>query len=88
MGFSLIMGLLGIFNRKLNRQADWIKKLSDCTYAVFIIHTPVLVTLSLGVRNLHLDPFFKAMMLAPIALALSFSAALILKKIPVLNKII
>ena len=87
-GFSIILGLIGIFKQKLNTQGKWAKRLSGATYAVFIIHPPVIVTLSSFLKDWEVYPILKFILLAPVALFLCYTLGILLKKTPVINKII
>jgi glucans biosynthesis protein C len=87
-GFSIIIGLIGIFRQKLNYQGKWVKQLSGAAYAVFIIHPFVIVTLSSLLKDWEVYPVLKFVILAPLALFLCFGTGLLLKKIPVVNQII
>ena len=88
LGFSLIIGLLGIFKEKWNGQGNWAKTLSASTYTVYIIHPPIIIFLALGFRQVELYPPFKFLLLAPIALVLCFGLANIIRKLPLARKIL
>ena len=87
-GFSIIIGLIGIFKKQLNKQRKWAKQLSGSAYAVFIIHPLVIVTLSSILKDWEVYPVLKFIILSPLALSLCFGIGILLKKIPVLNKVI
>jgi len=88
VGFSLIIGLTGIFKKKFNRQSKVGSLLSGAAYAVFIIHPFVLVTISVMLKNLEVYPVIKFIMIAPVALFLCFGIGILLKKTPVVNRAI
>ena len=87
-GFSLMIGLLGIFKEKLFKQGKWARLLSGSAYAVFIIHPVVIVSLSVFVKNWEIYPVLKFALLAPIALILCFGLGILLKQIPLLKKVL
>ncbi len=87
-GIAMIMGLLGLFNHKFSRQPDWIKRLSESTYAVLILHAPILVGLSVAASDIRLDPFYKFIGIAPLAVVFSFTAAVLIRKIPIVAKVV
>jgi glucan biosynthesis protein C len=87
-GFSIILGLIGIFKQKLNTQGKWAKQLSGAAYAVFIIHPLVIVTLSSFLKDWKVYPILKFILLAPVALFICYTLGILLKKTPVINKII
>ena len=86
-GFSMIIGLIGIFKQKLNKQDILAKKLSGAAYAVFIIHAFVIVTLSSILKDWCVYPVVKFIILSPVALFLCFAIGILLKKIPLFTKI-
>jgi surface polysaccharide O-acyltransferase-like enzyme len=63
-------------------------KLSRNTYAAYIFHPLVLVALALSLRNLPVDPTFKLLVVAPLAVAGSFLLASVITMIPGVRKII
>jgi len=87
-GFSLMIGLTGIFKEKFNQQGKLVKSLSGAAYAVFIAHAFLTVTLSIVLKSWEVYPILKFIILAPVALFLSYGMGILLKKIPIVNKII
>ncbi len=87
VGFSLIMGLLGLFQHRSWLQTKWISSISESTYALFFIHAPILVGLCICVQSVRLDPFYKFCALVPVAILVGIPAALGLRKIPFVNKV-
>ena len=87
-GFALIIGLTGIFKQKLNKQNNLTKRLSADAYTVYIIHTPLLVLLTLLLTNLPLYPAVKFLVVAPISLILIFLAAGLIRRLPMAKKIL
>lgn len=88
VGFSLMIGLTGIFKKKFNKQGKLANLLSGAAYAVFIVHAFVIVTLSIILKNWDVYPVLKFIIVAPIALFLCFGIGILLKKIPFINKVI
>jgi hypothetical protein len=87
-GISLIIGLLGLGKKYLNRQGVLAKNLSDSAYGVFVFHTPVIVTIAVIFAGWAIFPPLKFVVLAPVALAACFILAGLLKKIPGFNVVI
>lgn len=87
-GFSLMIGLVGIFKEKLFKQGKWGRLLSGSAYAVFIIHPVVIVSLSVLVKEWEIYPVLKFVLLAPLALFLCFSLGILLKKIPFFKRVL
>ncbi|MBU3927637.1 MAG: acyltransferase [Bacteroidetes bacterium] len=87
-GFSLMIGLTGMLKDKINKQGKLAKSMSGAAYAVFMIHAPVIVFISLSLENWDLYPVLKFIVIAPVALFVCFGIGILLKKIPIVNKII
>jgi len=87
-GFSLIIGLTGIFRKKLNKQNRLAKSMSADAYTVYIIHAPMIVLVSLTFRNFDLHPLLKYLIVAPIALIVIFIVADVIRRLPFLRKIL
>ena len=88
IGFSIITTLL-CFGKKLwNKQSGLIVRLSRYTFAVYIFHPLVLISLSLSIRNWDVDPSLKLLLVAPLAVVFSFLLASIIVLIPGVKKII
>ena len=87
-GFSIMIGLIGIFKQRFFEQGKWAKQLSGAAYAVYIIHPVVIVALSAVLKDFDVYPVLKFILLAPISLFLCFSFGLLIKKIPLVNKVV
>jgi surface polysaccharide O-acyltransferase-like enzyme len=87
-GLGLMIGLLGIFREKFNSQGNWGKRLSASAYGVFIFHAPVVVMITLAFRGVDIPGIAKFLVLAPVAIAASFMAALLVRKIPFADRVL
>lgn len=87
-GFSLMIGLAGIFKEKFNSQGSLAKKLSGSAYGVFVFHAPVIVGLCAVFVHWGIFPFLKFIVLAPLALFACFAVAFIFKQIPGVKKVL
>lgn len=87
-GFSLIIGLAGIFKYRFNAQSGFARQLSDSAYGVFVFHAPVIVALSVALRHWSVFPPLKFIVLAPVSLIACFLVAWGIKQIPGVRKII
>jgi hypothetical protein len=87
LGFSLIIGLLGIAKKLANRQGDFARQLSDSAYGVFVFHAPVIVAIGLIFKSWQTTPLLKFITLAPVALTACFFLAWLVRKIPGVRKI-
>jgi surface polysaccharide O-acyltransferase-like enzyme len=88
LGFSIIVALL-VYGKKLwNKSSSFMAKLSRNAFAVYIFHPLVLIVLTLSFRNWDVDPAFKLLVVAPLAVVGSFLLASVITSIPGVRKII
>ena len=88
LGFSIIMALLTFGKKFWNKSTVLMAKLSRNAFAVYIFHPLVLLSLSLCIRNLAIDPAWKLLIVAPLAVLGSFLLASVITLIPGIRKII
>jgi len=86
-GIAIMVSLFGIFKARRNTQNNFTKKLSDSAYAVYVLHPPVLVVISILFINWKVMLLLKFLALMPLALIFSFGIAMIVKQIPLLKRI-
>lgn len=84
---SMIYGLLGISKTYFNRQGNFARQLSCGAFGVYVMHPPILMIVSLAFLNWHTLPMLKFLALAPIALALCFLVARMVRKLPGVDRI-
>lgn len=88
VGFILVTTLLCISKYSWNAYSEFLSKLSRSTFAVYIFHPLLVISLSVAVRNWEIEPVLKLLIVAPLAVILSFLLGLLIVKIPVVNKVI
>jgi surface polysaccharide O-acyltransferase-like enzyme len=88
LGFSIIVALLTYGKKMWNKSSALMCKLSRNVFAVYIFHPLVLIVLSLAFRNWAIDPVWKFLVVAPLAVAGSFLLASVITLIPGVRKII
>ncbi len=88
LGFSIIVALLTYGKKLWNKSSALMGKLSRNAFAVYIFHPPVLIALSLSIRNWDVDPALKFLVVAPLAVVGSFLLASVITLIPGVRKII
>lgn len=87
-GIAIGLGLLNLFQRRFNSASHLGRWLSDRAFAVYVLHTPILVALALGLESIHLSPVSGALLLTILGLTASYLAADIAKRIPGLRQIL
>ena len=88
IGLSILTALLIKGKRSWNTSSPLLSKLSRSSFAVYIFHPLVVVSLSMMVRNWMIDPAIKLLIVAPIAVLASFSLGSLILLIPGDKKII
>jgi len=88
IGFSIITVLL-TFGRELwDKSSVLLSKLSRYTFAVYIFHPLLIISLSLALRNWAIEPALKLLVVGPLAVIGSFLLASVIVIIPGVKKII
>ena len=81
------IGLLGIFRSKFSSQNRLQKFLSDQAFGVYVFHAPILISISLVLKNLALPPLLKFSLVAVITIPCCFIFSWIIKKAPGFKKV-
>ena len=84
---SFSLALIGIFKFKLNLSGAFQKFLSDHAFAVFVFHAPVLIGISILLKDLEMHPVAKFFMVFMIAVPMSFIVSWLIRRIPLLDKV-
>lgn len=86
VGVSL--GLLAIFQKKYNKQGKVSKFLSENAFGVYVIHTPILVGITMMFSGIVLNPLMKMIMMAILVLPICFGFSHLLRTLPLVKKIL
>lgn len=84
---AIIVGFIGIFKEKFNKQNKLQKFLSSNCFAVYVFHSPILIGTALLLKNVSINPLGKCLLVISIVLPLSFITASLIRSIPLLRKI-
>jgi len=85
---AMIIALLFLFRKWLNRQGRVSKAMSASAYTAYIIHAPVIVFVALAMRNISLYPLFKFALAVIIAVPLCFALANFIRQLPLAKRIL
>jgi surface polysaccharide O-acyltransferase-like enzyme len=85
---GMILVLLVWFREKVNHQGAVAKAMSDSTFTVYFIHPLVLVFLALALKPIHMYPLLKWALVSLLATFLCFTMAYVLRKMPLMRKIL
>ena len=86
VGIGIMIALLGIFKEKYNEQGALLKMASASAYSVYIIHTLILICVSILIKDVSLSSTFKFLLFAPVILFIAFGLGNILRKLPLLRR--
>lgn len=85
---GMATGLIGLFRAKLDIRHTLTQELSCNVYTVYVIHAPVLVFFCMALRQIDMYPIAKFLVLAPVVLAMNFMLASLIRRIPLVNKVL
>ncbi|HCN82617.1 MAG TPA: hypothetical protein DIT07_03220, partial [Sphingobacteriaceae bacterium] len=88
VGFTLVTTLLCISKHSWNGYSEFLSKLSRSTFAVYIFHPLLIISISVALRNWAIEPALKLLLVAPLSIIFSFLLGLLIVRIPVVNKIV
>ncbi len=87
-GVGLSLGLMALFTAKLNRDGPVLRLLADRSFAVYVLHAPVLVALYLVLRPLPQRAAGLAALLTLAGLIVSYALADLARRVPGLRAIL
>jgi surface polysaccharide O-acyltransferase-like enzyme len=85
---GMVISLLIWFRKRLDHQGKLARTISNSAYAVYISHAPILLFVSIGLRNVELYPLLKFAPAAAICIPLCFLFAGFARKLPVARRIL
>nr|WP_067062234.1 acyltransferase [Mucilaginibacter sp. L294] len=88
VGFTIITALLCIGKRRWNKPSGFLNSLSRSTFAVYIFHPLVVISLTVAASGWAIDTALKLLVVAPLAVLFSFLLGIVLVEIPGVNKIV
>ena len=88
MCVAMCLVVLDLFSRRFNRQGRLARILSDNSFAVYVLHSVVIIPLALALSGLQMDLSLKFLLVAPVALTLCYFVAYTLRRIPLVRSIL
>jgi len=85
---SIIIALLFIFKEKYYKENKLTKFASPNYYGAYIFHTLIVVAFVLLLKNLAVPSLIKILIVSTLSIPLSFIVTNLLKKIPLINKVL
>jgi glucans biosynthesis protein C len=84
---GVCLGLIVIYRERANTRTVVRGFLSDNAFAVYVFHTPLLVTISLLLKAVSMAPLGKAGLVAVLAVTASFLFSTLIRQVPGLRRI-
>jgi hypothetical protein len=88
MGLAMVVTLLVWFRSRFNQQGSLTQKMSAAAYATYIFHVPVIILLAIALSSIRLELALKFVLVAPLAVALSFLVGYAVKRLPIARSIL
>jgi len=85
---GMCLGLIPLFRRFFNGQGRFGRFLSQHSYAVYVFHIPIIVLLAVALRGIELAALLKFGMMAVIVVPTCFAVAYIVRKIPLVSRVL
>lgn len=85
---GLCLGLIPLFRRFVNGQGGFGRFMSQNSYAVYVIHIPIIVFLAYALRGVELATMLKFGLASLIIVPVCFLVAFVLRKIPYVSKVL
>ena len=86
MAVGLSLGFVVLFRALFNTQGGVARFLSRHSYAVYVVHVPVVVYLAYALRDVALAPLPKAALAALIIVPACFALAFVVRKLPLMSR--
>jgi len=85
---GVCLGLVVLFRERFNRQGRLARFCSDNAFAVYVFHPPVVIGTSLAVRGFAAPAVAKFAVVSAVSTLVTFSAASLLRRVPLLKSIL
>jgi surface polysaccharide O-acyltransferase-like enzyme len=85
---GVCLGLIVLFRERFNAQGRIARFLSDNAFAVYVLHPPVVIGASLALRGVQAPPVAKFAIVSAIATGVTFVAAVPLRRVPLLKRVL
>ncbi len=85
VAFSL--GLLVLFRERVNARTPLFGFLSDNCFGVYVFHAPILVAISMAIKEVKMYPLVKTALAAAAALTVAYIFAALVRKVPGLRRL-
>lgn len=88
LAVGLCLGFITLFRRVAKVQRRFGRFLSQHSYAVYVIHIPIIVFVTYGLRAVTLAPLLKFGLASVILVPVCFAIAYVIRKLPLVSKVL
>jgi len=88
MCVSMVIVVLAWFRKRFDHQGRLAKVMSDNCFAVYIFHPLIIVWLGLALSGIQMNLALKFIWVAPVAVALCYLVAYLIRKIPFVRSVL
>lgn len=88
MCVAMSITVLVWFRSRWNRQGALARAMSGSSYAVYVLHPLLIVPLAIALSGWIIDPALKFLLVAPLAVALCFSVAYLIRRLPPVRSVL
>jgi glucan biosynthesis protein C len=88
IGTALVIVALVWCRDRFDRQGRLLRSMSAASYAVYVLHPLLIVTLAIALSGIRLDLSLKFLLVAPVAVLLCFLVGHLVRKLPVVRGIL
>jgi glucan biosynthesis protein C len=85
---AVAIGLTVWFRERLNFQNRLSKAMAESSYGAYLLQAPILVYMAVALQGLEIPLLLKFFLFSPVAVALCFGVAFLLRKIPKADRIL
>ena len=84
---AMVITVLAWFRQRFNHQGRLVRAMSEASFAVYVLHPIIIVSLTLVVSGIPINPTIVFLFAAPLAVALCYIIAYYFRKLPLVRNI-
>jgi surface polysaccharide O-acyltransferase-like enzyme len=84
----MVIVVLAWFRQRFDHQGRLAKVMSDNCFAVYILHPLIIVPLALALSGIQMNLGLKFILVAPLAVTLSYLVAYLIRKVPFVRSVL
>ena len=84
---AMVITVLAWFRQRFNHQGRLVRAMSEASFAVYVLHPIIIVSLTLVVSGIPINPTLMFLIAAPLAVALCYIIAYYFRKLPLVRNI-